>query len=247
MTSALLIGRNRESATMTSAISAVDKKRKSWISVDDVSSDVITTSNSADGFTLRASRYNSQEKPAGSYSTSRPRGLTTDPVQSNQPVQLNRTHPPNPTRMQEPSQALTHDVNFQPLVLPAPATMAGAAPAGPTPGQAGSNETNHGPNHGLTRENWSLQVYAPAMLHVVATTFWFPRPFSLLRTPQPEPFRLDHRQVQLVLTSPTLAQTVGYHGELIEGSGRISHAVRCITSTSMAFPGSPDHLATFLP
>ncbi|KZV54318.1 AP-4 complex subunit epsilon [Dorcoceras hygrometricum] len=33
--------------------------------------------------------------------------------------------------MQEPPQVLTHDVHFQPFVLPAPDTMAGAPSAGP--------------------------------------------------------------------------------------------------------------------
>ncbi|KZV37092.1 heat stress transcription factor B-1-like [Dorcoceras hygrometricum] len=33
-----------------------------------------------------------------------------------------------------------------------------------TPGPDGSNVTNLGSNRGLTRENWSLQVDAPAML-----------------------------------------------------------------------------------
>ncbi|KZV20348.1 putative WRKY transcription factor 62 [Dorcoceras hygrometricum] len=39
------------------------------------------------------------------------------------------------------------------FVLPYPATNARDLPAGPPPGPDGSNETNHGPNHGLTREN----------------------------------------------------------------------------------------------
>ncbi|KZV56880.1 hypothetical protein F511_19825 [Dorcoceras hygrometricum] len=42
--------------------------------------------------------------------------------------------------------------------------MAGALPLGPPQGPAGPNQTNLGSNRGLTRENWSLQVDAPAML-----------------------------------------------------------------------------------
>ncbi|KZV23450.1 hypothetical protein F511_08645 [Dorcoceras hygrometricum] len=57
------------SAVMSSQ-SAVDKKRKSWINDDDVSSDVITFSNSADGF---CDDDNQQRKdkvnPDESYST----------------------------------------------------------------------------------------------------------------------------------------------------------------------------------
>ncbi|KZV27969.1 calcineurin B-like protein 4 [Dorcoceras hygrometricum] len=37
--------------------------------------------------------------------------------------------------------------------LPYPATNAGVLPTGPPPGRGGSNGTNHGPNHALTREN----------------------------------------------------------------------------------------------
>ncbi|KZV45563.1 phospholipid-transporting ATPase 8 [Dorcoceras hygrometricum] len=50
------------------------------------------------------------------------------------------------------------------LVLPAPATMAGALPSGPLPGPGGSNMANLASNSGLTREKLSLQVDAPAML-----------------------------------------------------------------------------------
>ncbi|KZV54748.1 hypothetical protein F511_04097 [Dorcoceras hygrometricum] len=38
------------------------------------------------------------------------------------------------------------------LDLPAPATMAGALPAGPPPGPFGSNVTNHGPNQARRKE-----------------------------------------------------------------------------------------------
>ncbi|KZV40341.1 hypothetical protein F511_14911 [Dorcoceras hygrometricum] len=39
------------------------------------------------------------------------------------------------------------------LDLHAPATMAGALPAGPLPGPDGSNVTNHGPNRARIKEN----------------------------------------------------------------------------------------------
>ncbi|KZV25063.1 hypothetical protein F511_14655 [Dorcoceras hygrometricum] len=72
----------------------------------------------------------------------------------------------------------TRSCDQQPLratVLPAPTTTAGALPAGPPPGQEGSNVTNLGSNRGLTRENRSLQVDAPAMLrrldHLLVFTF----------------------------------------------------------------------------
>ncbi|KZV16470.1 hypothetical protein F511_10082 [Dorcoceras hygrometricum] len=50
------------------------------------------------------------------------------------------------------------------LDLHAPATMAGALPAGPPPGPDGFKVTNLASNRGLTREKQSLQVDAPAML-----------------------------------------------------------------------------------
>ncbi|KZV38513.1 hypothetical protein F511_40214 [Dorcoceras hygrometricum] len=51
------------------------------------------------------------------------------------------------------------------FVLPAPAITAGALPAGPPPGPDGSNVTDLASNRDLTREKWSLQVDAPAILH----------------------------------------------------------------------------------
>ncbi|KZV42288.1 TMV resistance protein N-like [Dorcoceras hygrometricum] len=39
------------------------------------------------------------------------------------------------------------------LVLPDPATTAGALPDGPRPGPGGYNETNHSPNRARTKEN----------------------------------------------------------------------------------------------
>ncbi|KZV23733.1 golgin-84 [Dorcoceras hygrometricum] len=62
---------------------------------------------------------------------------------------------------------LTRSCDQQPLhatVLPYPATTAGALLAGPYPGPDRSNLTNLGSNRGLTRDNWSLQVDALAML-----------------------------------------------------------------------------------
>ncbi|KZV23467.1 hypothetical protein F511_37807 [Dorcoceras hygrometricum] len=63
---------------------------------------------------------------------------------------------------------LTRSCDQHPLrgtVLPAPATTTRALPSGTPPGPKGSNVTNLGSNRGLTRENWSLQVDAPSMLH----------------------------------------------------------------------------------
>ncbi|KZV18404.1 FHA domain-containing protein-like [Dorcoceras hygrometricum] len=78
---------------------------------------------------------------------------------------------------------LTRSCDQQPLrttVLPAPATTARAVAYGPPPGPDGSNVTNLGSNRGLTRENWSLQVDAPAMLrhhdHLLVFTFILPTP-----------------------------------------------------------------------
>ncbi|KZV22434.1 putative helicase senataxin-like [Dorcoceras hygrometricum] len=94
------------------------------------------------------------------------------------------------------------------FVLPSPATNARSLPTGPPPGPGGSNGTdltsnngltrenkplqdrpppgpygsneNLGSNHWLTRENWSLQVDAPAMLrrrdHLLVFAFVLPSP-----------------------------------------------------------------------
>ncbi|KZV06815.1 hypothetical protein F511_45705 [Dorcoceras hygrometricum] len=62
---------------------------------------------------------------------------------------------------------LTRSYDQQPprvMVLPDPATTSRALMAGPPPAPDGSKVTNLGSNRGLTRENWSLQVDAPAML-----------------------------------------------------------------------------------
>ncbi|KZV28752.1 tRNA (guanine(37)-N1)-methyltransferase 2-like [Dorcoceras hygrometricum] len=47
-------------------------------------------------------------------------------------------------------------LDFMPLDLPAPATLAGAPPIGPPPGPADSIGTSHGPSHGPQRvyEGW---------------------------------------------------------------------------------------------
>ncbi|KZV38564.1 BTB/POZ domain-containing protein [Dorcoceras hygrometricum] len=93
---------------------------------------------------------------------------------------------------------LTRSCDQQPLratVLPPPATTAGALRDGPPPGPDGSNVTNLGSNHGLTRENWSLQVDAPAMLrrrdHLLVFAFVLPTPATnagaLLAGPPPDP------------------------------------------------------------
>ncbi|KZT76318.1 hypothetical protein F511_46657 [Dorcoceras hygrometricum] len=78
---------------------------------------------------------------------------------------------------------LTRSCDQQPLrvtVLPAPAINAGALLAGPPPGPDGSKVANLGSNRGLTRENWSLQVDAPAMLcrrdHLLVFAFVLPSP-----------------------------------------------------------------------
>ncbi|KZV16815.1 hypothetical protein F511_18608 [Dorcoceras hygrometricum] len=56
--------------------------------------------------------------------------------------------------------------------------MAGALPSGPPPGPNGPNLTKLGSNCWLTRENWSLQVDAPAMLrrhdHLLVLAFVLP-------------------------------------------------------------------------
>ncbi|KZV41996.1 hypothetical protein F511_16944 [Dorcoceras hygrometricum] len=66
------------------------------------------------------------------------------------------------------------------MVLPDPATTARSLPSGPPPGLYGSNVTDLGSNRGLTRENWSLQVDAPAMLfrrdHLLVFAFVLPTP-----------------------------------------------------------------------
>ncbi|KZV17897.1 hypothetical protein F511_06824 [Dorcoceras hygrometricum] len=62
--------------------------------------------------------------------------------------------------------------------LPAPATTIGALPTGPPPGRGGSNVTDLASNRDLTREIWSLQVDAPAILcrrdHLLVFAFVLP-------------------------------------------------------------------------
>ncbi|KZV37020.1 hypothetical protein F511_13751 [Dorcoceras hygrometricum] len=76
---------------------------------------------------------------------------------------------------------LTRSCDQKPLratVIHDPDTTTGALQAGPPPGLDGSNGTNLGSNRGLTRENWSLQVDAPAMLrrrdHLLVFAFVLP-------------------------------------------------------------------------
>ncbi|KZV35909.1 hypothetical protein F511_36319 [Dorcoceras hygrometricum] len=111
--------------------------------------------------------------------------------------------------------------------------MAGALPDGPPPGPGGSNVTKLASNRGLTRDKQSLQVDAPAMLHAVATTCWYQRLFSLLRPPMPEPFRLDHPQVQMVPTRPTLPPTE--HARRITNAGKEPHRARRNTHCTVPY------------
>ncbi|KZV25934.1 hypothetical protein F511_29257 [Dorcoceras hygrometricum] len=94
---------------------------------------------------------------------------------------------------------LTRSCDQQPLratVLPSPATTEGDLPVGPPPSPNGSNVTNLGSNRGLTRENWSLQVDAPAMLHrrehLMVFAFVLPTPATnagvLSSGPPPDPY-----------------------------------------------------------
>ncbi|KZV38870.1 hypothetical protein F511_06928 [Dorcoceras hygrometricum] len=83
---------------------------------------------------------------------------------------------------------LTRSCDQQPLhatVLPALANNTGALPSRPLPGPYGSNVTNLGSKHGLTREKWSLQVDAPAMLrrrdHLLVFAFVLPTPATNAR------------------------------------------------------------------
>ncbi|KZV17889.1 hypothetical protein F511_44047 [Dorcoceras hygrometricum] len=78
---------------------------------------------------------------------------------------------------------LTRRCDQQPLhmkVLLVPATTIRALPAGPPSGPDGSNVINLGSNRGPTRDKWSLQVDAPAMLrrrdHLLVFTFVLPTP-----------------------------------------------------------------------
>ncbi|KZV49706.1 hypothetical protein F511_30038 [Dorcoceras hygrometricum] len=119
------------------------------------------------------------------------------------------------------------------LDLPAPATMARALPTGPPSGLGGSNVTNLASNRGLTKEKQSLQVDAPAMLRTVTTTCWYQGSFSLLRPPLPEPFRMDHPQVQKFPTRPTLAPN--------------EHARRRTTHTKWAHGAALEHAARGVP
>ncbi|KZV36848.1 hypothetical protein F511_28999 [Dorcoceras hygrometricum] len=93
---------------------------------------------------------------------------------------------------------LTRSCDQQPLrmtFLHDPATTAGALPAVPPPGPDGSNVTKLGSNRGLTRENWSLQVDDPSMLHrhdhLLVFAFVLPTPATNAKAlpsgPPPDP------------------------------------------------------------
>ncbi|KZV18009.1 premnaspirodiene oxygenase-like [Dorcoceras hygrometricum] len=93
---------------------------------------------------------------------------------------------------------LTRSCDQKPLretILPAPATTARALSVGLPLGPDGSNVTNLGSKRGLTRENWSLQVDAPAMLrrhdHLLVFAFVLHTPatnaIALPAGPPPDP------------------------------------------------------------
>ncbi|KZT75813.1 hypothetical protein F511_47162 [Dorcoceras hygrometricum] len=111
--------------------------------------------------------------------------------------------------------------------------MAGALPTGPHPGQGGSNVTNLASNRGLTMDKQSLQVDAPAMMRAVTTTCWYQQTFSLIRPPMPEPFLLDHPQVQPVPTRPTLAPTE--HARRRTNAGKEPHRARRNTHCAVPY------------
>ncbi|KZV13614.1 hypothetical protein F511_45223 [Dorcoceras hygrometricum] len=60
---------------------------------------------------------------------------------------------------------LSDTAPFPPIILYAPATMAGAPPAGPPPGLDGPNLTDLGSNRGRMEEIESREVGAPAKPH----------------------------------------------------------------------------------
>ncbi|KZV49941.1 hypothetical protein F511_40054 [Dorcoceras hygrometricum] len=122
------------------------------------------------------------------------------------------------------------------FVLPTPATNAGALPAGPPPYPGGSNKTNQSPNSGgsnvtdlasnrdLTRDIWSLQVDAPAILHrrdhLMVFTFVLPTPATnagaLPAGPPPYPGGSNKTN-----QSPNRARTK--ENERLEGDARDTH------------------------
>ncbi|KZV22046.1 hypothetical protein F511_27993 [Dorcoceras hygrometricum] len=81
------------------------------------------------------------------------------------------------------------------FVLPDQATTAGYLPTGPPPDPGGSNVTDLASNRDLTREIWSLQVNAPAILHrhdhLLFFAFVLPAPATTARAlpsgPSPGP------------------------------------------------------------
>ncbi|KZV19100.1 Nfrkb isoform 1 [Dorcoceras hygrometricum] len=119
--------------------------------------------------------------------------------------------------------------------------------SGPPPSLNGSNETNLGSNRWLTRENWSLQVDAPAMLlrrdHLLVFALVLPYPATnsgaLPTVPPPGPCgsnSTNHGQNH-GLTKENRSREVGALATQRDASPR----------PLWLFPGSPDHLATFLP
>ncbi|KZV56227.1 glycosyl transferase, group 1 [Dorcoceras hygrometricum] len=100
-------------------------------------------------------------------------------------------------------------------LVPDPPTTAGALRAGPPPGPGSSNVTDIGSNRWLTRENWSLQVDAPAMLrrrdHLLVFAFVLPAPATNARA---------------LPAGPPTGTDGSNHGELFAASGRTNHAAR---------------------
>ncbi|KZV24594.1 NB-ARC domain containing protein [Dorcoceras hygrometricum] len=91
---------------------------------------------------------------------------------------MNQSGPTEPVGSIEPNPFTKENLNRAPslhvrrrdhlqvltIVLPDPATTTGALPIGPPSGPDGPNLTDLVSNYGLTRDNWSLKVDAPAML-----------------------------------------------------------------------------------
>ncbi|KZV50480.1 mechanosensitive ion channel domain-containing protein-like (ISS) [Dorcoceras hygrometricum] len=145
---------------------------------------------------------------------------------------------------------LTCSCDQQPLratVLPAPATTTGFLQPGPPPGPDGSNVTNLGSNRGLTKDNWSLQVDAPAMLcrrdHLLVFTFVLHTPatnsVALQAGPPPYP------------DGPNVTDLTSNHGPTRENEPLQVDAPAlwrdAPLTTSTARCGSLEPLATILP
>ncbi|KZV48705.1 hypothetical protein F511_19245 [Dorcoceras hygrometricum] len=110
------------------------------------------------------------------------------------------------------------------FVLPSPATTAEALTTEPPPGQGGSNVTDLASIRDLTREIWSLQVDAPAILrrrdHLLVFAFFLPAPAttagSLPSGPSPGPVGSNETN-----HSPNRARTK--EKERWEGDARDTH------------------------